>query len=318
MKDLKCVAALLLALLITAVSGAGVCQGLQSVFVLLNQPYKFLCDASICNYAEWRKSFPTDATIAIYRSQLCSVKDAFKEEFSCDGNHLLLKRAKSTDQGKFEFICNRTTIPIRLDVLYALKVNAVEKENITLDCTALSDKDVTWLFNNGTALYYEKGRVITPGKGFEGRVSVEKDCFRTGNFSLTITDLHSTDEGVYRCFVDQTTKGYPHTYKLDVDKKRDQTDSTGTEASDYKTTTIIIIILALIVVILVIGISVLGILYYNAHNQTPEPARTDASETEDMLVHNNNPAPADNDTPLIEYPVQESNPNKSDSSVTTF
>lgn len=87
------------------------------MFVLLNQPYKFLCDASICNYAEWRKSFPTDATIAIYRSQLCSVKDAFKEEFSCDENHLTLKQAKSTDQGKFEFICNRTTIPIRLDVL---------------------------------------------------------------------------------------------------------------------------------------------------------------------------------------------------------
>lgn len=317
MKALKRVAALLLALLITAVSGAGVCQGLQSVFVLLNQPYKFLCDASICNYAEWRKSFPTDATIAIYRSQLCSVKDAFKEEFSCDENHLLLKRAKSTDQGTYVFVCNGTKTQTNLHVLYALKVNAVEKENITLDCTALSDKDVTWLFNNGTALYYEKGGVITPGKGFEGRVSVEKDCFRTGNFSLTITDLHSTDEGVYRCFVDQTTKGYPHTYKLDVDKKRDQTDSTGTEASDYKTTTIIII-LALIVVILVIGISVLGILYYNAHNQTPEPARTDASETEDMLVHNNNPAPADNDTPLIEYPVQESNPNKSDSSVTTF
>lgn len=217
------------------------------------------------------------------------------------------------------FICNEAESQLKLNVLYALKVDKVETEDVTLDCTALSDKDVTWLFNNGTALHYEKGGVITPGKGFEGRVSVEKDCFRTGNFSLTITDLHSTDEGVYRCFVDQdTTEGYPHTYKLHVNKKQDQTDSTGTEASDYKTI-IIIIILALIVVILIIGISVLGILYHKACSQIQKsvPDNTQTSETEHMPLYDNT-TPANNIAPLIELSVQESNTMKPDSSVKTF
>lgn len=312
------VALLLLTLLLTAVSGAGVCRGLQSVFVLLNQPYRFPCDASICDHAEWRKSFPTDATIGRYRDQLCSVQDAFKEEFSCDENQLLLQQAKYTDQGNYMFVCNGTQTLIKLDVLYALKVTAVEKDNITLDCTAHSDKDVTWLFNNEKVLRCTKDGLLTPGKGFEGRVSVKKDSSRTGNFSLTITDLRSTDGGVYRCFVDQeTTKGYPHTYKLDVDKKRDQTDSTCTDASDYKIP--FFIILAFIIVILIIGILVLAILYYKACTKTPtpEPASLPLSETEDMLVKNNT-TPANNDTPLIMCPVQESNTNKPESSVTTF
>ncbi|XP_056331017.1 uncharacterized protein LOC130243017 isoform X2 [Danio aesculapii] len=278
----------------------------------------FPYNASICEHAGWRKSFPTDAAIGRYRNQLCSIEANFGADFSCVGNQLLLKKAKSTDLGTYVFICNKAENQLKLDVLYALKVNAVERADVTLDCTAaLSDKDVTWLFNNGTALHYEKGGLITPGKGFEGRVSLEKDSFRTGDFSLTITNLRSADEGVYRCFVDQeTTKGYPHTYKLDVNKNPEQTACPCTEASDHKTTTTIII-LALSVVLLAICLLVLGILYYKACSQTQnrEPDNTPTSETEHTPLNNNT---ANNHTPLIELSVQESSTMKPDSSVTTF
>lgn len=106
-------------------------------------------------------------------------------------------------------------------------MNAAEKDNITLTCHADSASDVTWLRNSERVMHYKKYGSINLGKAFEGRVSLEKNCFKTGNFSLTITGVRKTDAGIYRCFVDdETTKGYPHAYVLtDVNGKTGKGDS---------------------------------------------------------------------------------------------
>lgn len=88
-------------------------------------------------------------------------------------------------------------------------------DSITLACHADSANDVTWLHNGERVMHYKKDGSINPGKGYEGRVSLEKNCFKTGDFSLTITGVCKTDAGILRCFVDDgTAKGYPHAYAL--------------------------------------------------------------------------------------------------------
>lgn len=92
--------------------------------------------------------------------------------------------------------------------------------NITLDCYAANVNDVTWLHKDEIVLHYKKDGTIIPGKGYERRVSLEKNCLKTGNLSLTITEVRKTDAGLYLCLTDdETTKGYPHTYLLHVNGK---------------------------------------------------------------------------------------------------
>ncbi len=99
----------------------------------------------------------------------------------------------------------------------AQNVNAVEMDNITLNCYAHNAEDVTWLHNNGNVLLYKLGGSMNPGKGYEGRALLEKNCFKTGDLSLTIARVRKEHSGIYRCFVgDGTTKGYPHAYLLHV------------------------------------------------------------------------------------------------------
>lgn len=108
-----------------------------------------------------------------------------------------------------------TDFDLKYSLIDALNVHAAEMDNITLDCHVGNANDVTWLHDNQRVLHYKKDGSINPGKGYEGRVSLEKNCFKTGDFSLTITGVRKTDAGIYRCFVDdEMTEGYPHTYYL--------------------------------------------------------------------------------------------------------
>lgn len=92
-------------------------QGIKSDFVLLNTPYAFPGNASICARAEWSKSSPTEAIIATYQNQKVWIEKGFKEEFTCKENHLLLNSAKFTDRGRYEFVCNGDKDSLKLDVL---------------------------------------------------------------------------------------------------------------------------------------------------------------------------------------------------------
>lgn len=235
-------------------------QGIKTYVAIVNTPYTFPGIGSSCERAEWRKSSPTDATIATYKNKRCLIEKGFREEFSCKENHVLLNSAKYTDSGPYEFVCNGDKKALILDVLCkyslylipikelhesisigtwsvtdfglkypltdALNVYTAEMDNFTLTCHAANARDVTWLYNDTKALHYIEDGTINPGKGYEERVSLEKNCLKIGDLSLTITGVCKKDAGLYRCFVnDETTKGYPQAYLLHVNGKTRKSDS---------------------------------------------------------------------------------------------
>ncbi len=85
--------------------------------MLLNQAYTFPGNASGCHHAEWRKRPPIDTTITTYKNHVCTTGKGFKEDLICKDKHLLLKSAKYTDQGPYEFLCDGDNTAVNLDVL---------------------------------------------------------------------------------------------------------------------------------------------------------------------------------------------------------
>ncbi|XP_067256575.1 uncharacterized protein [Chanodichthys erythropterus] len=306
-------------------------QGTKTYFAIVNAPYTFPGNGSSCERAEWRKeSSPTDATIATNQNQICQIEKGFREEFSCKENHLLLNSAKYTDKGTYEFVCNEEEKALKLDVLYPVNEDTAEMDNITLRCYAASARDVTWLHNDAKVLHYKKGGTITPGKDYEGRVSLEKNCLTTGDHSLTITGVRKTDAGLYQCLLDdETTKGYPHTYLLHVKEKRssprDQTDSNCNEAQTlffYKKTTIILGtllgILTLVVVIYLLYCLTSKLLKDRSTSATTtyHVAKSDDDTTENGSELLCKMSPKNERQSMDSNPVQESNTTENKSSNT--
>lgn len=113
-----------------------------------------------------------------------------------------------------------TDFGLKYSFIDATNVHMAGMDKITLKCFAANANDVTWLHNYDRVLHHKKEGSVNPGTGYEGRVSLEKNCFKTGDLSLTITEVRKTDDGLYRCFVDdETTKGYPHAHRLHVNGK---------------------------------------------------------------------------------------------------
>ncbi|XP_077063223.1 uncharacterized protein LOC143715375 [Siphateles boraxobius] len=285
-------------------------KGIKSDFVLLKTQYTFPGNASICKRAEWSKSFPTGATIATYQNQTFRIGEDFREEFTWKENHPLLNSAKFTDSGQYVFVCDGDKNPFILDVLYAIDVHAAEMDNITLNCHADNTKDATWLHNNERVLQYKKDGSKNPGKGYEGRVSLEKNCFKTGDFSLTIAGVRKTDAGIYRCFVDdEAIKGYPHTYNLSrVNEKRsspeDQTNSNYNEAQTlniYKALTIVFIIISCILILVI----VILVRYYQSTSATATYHVPNRDENDCVLLDNTT-SPKNDSQSMVNHPVQES------------
>ncbi|XP_039537245.1 uncharacterized protein LOC120485506 isoform X2 [Pimephales promelas] len=283
-------------------------QRIPSDFVLLKTPYTFPDNPSSCERAQWRKSSPTEATIATYQNQTWRIEEGFREEFTWKENHLLLNSAKYTDQGYYEFDCNGVKISRILDVLYAKDVHVKEMDNITLDCYAVSPKDVTWLHNKERVLHYNGS--IYSGEGYKGRVSLEENCFKTGDFSLTITGVRETDAGIYRCFKDDETKeGYPHTtYHLaHVNGNRsspgDQTDSNCNEAL-FLRLAIVFGISFILTLILVIVKPELNCQSTSATATDPEPN----SDENGRMMLEDIASPNNDNQPRVRPSVQESEP----------
>ncbi|XP_059363267.1 uncharacterized protein LOC132102687 isoform X2 [Carassius carassius] len=304
---IKAILNLILASTFMGVFFKAVCENIPSGFTLINRPYTFPGNASGCHHAEWRKRPPVDATIATYTDNKCMTEEGFEEEFTCKEQHLLLKAAKYTDQGHYEFICNRATTPTQLDVLYALKLSVEETDNITFTCYSHNAEDVTWLRNKERVLHYTMDGSVNPGKGYEGRASLEKTCFKTGDFSLTISNVGQADAGIYRCFVDdETIKGYPHAYELQVNEKRsspgDQTHPNCNQATlvIYKT---FAVVLGLILVVSAIYWIIIK-LHNRRSTSAPAPQNSEENTTENdrMLMSDIRSTPPTEER----QPVQES------------
>ncbi|XP_067305366.1 uncharacterized protein [Pseudorasbora parva] len=240
--------ALKLALLVSLVEASS--HGIKSDFVLVKTQYTFPGNASSCERAEWRKISPTYATIATYQNQKCTTKKVVN--FTCKENHLVLNSAKKTDLGIYEFICDGDKKTLRLDVLYALNVEAAAMDNITLECYADNANGVTWLHKNDRVLSYKKDGSINIGKGYEERVSLEPKCLKTGDYSLTITGFLKTDAGIYRCFLDdETTKGDPHAHHVN-EKRSSQGNQSDSKCNEAQTLLIALGIISAVLLLVVV------------------------------------------------------------------
>ncbi|XP_073703237.1 uncharacterized protein [Garra rufa] len=290
------------------------CQSIPSGFTLLNQSYTFPGNASACPHAEWKKKLSTDATIATYKNRTCLPEKGFEEEFRCKDNHLLLKSANYSDQGCYEFICDGVKTQNKLDVLYAVNVRVEETDNITLNCYADSAKDVTWLHNNEMVLHSKMDGSMNLSEGYEGRASLKKDCFKTGDLSLTITGVRKADAGTYRCFVDdETVKGDPHASVLDVNEKGSGPgDQADWNCILYKNltiglgTTFPLYIFVTAFVIYRITMKLRKCL--STSDTANQNSEDDATENDSMLMsHVSTTSPTNESQSVVTHPVQESN-----------
>nr|XP_055041074.1 uncharacterized protein LOC129428165 [Misgurnus anguillicaudatus] len=192
-------------------------QTLKFVSAVIDQFVVLPCDLSGCATVQWSQVYPIQTTVAGCHNHRCSVEESFQDRFKFikENSSLLLISAKYNDQGTYRCTCGNIENDVKLEVLVPVNVSAEEFANITLPCYARTQSDVsdvTWLHNNSIVLHYFKNGSMSFGKVYEGRVSLTRDGFRYGDLSLTITKVHKTDAGLYRCFVhDETNKG-DHTH----------------------------------------------------------------------------------------------------------
>ncbi|XP_039465732.1 uncharacterized protein LOC120439096 [Oreochromis aureus] len=81
-------------------------------------------------------------------------------------------------------------------VVLPFKTTADLPENVTVEWTLTEPKHMK-------VHVYESGnnQPVKQDQGYRGRTEMDEDPLRTGNFSLTLKDLHLTDSGVYTCTV---------------------------------------------------------------------------------------------------------------------
>ncbi|KAL4609419.1 hypothetical protein GN956_G23818, partial [Arapaima gigas] len=126
-----------------------------------------------------------------------------------DGNFsLTILPAEYNDEGSY--LCFRDFVQladVRLQVLgkFLLKMSALVGDPVTLPCYASvskqtddSELNIHWAKDGETVLRIQSGS-LTAGSGFENRVNVSLDSVRLGDLSLTLSMVHLSDKGAYRC-----------------------------------------------------------------------------------------------------------------------
>lgn len=122
------------------------------------------------------------------------------------------------DRGLYESTCGDTRV--NLEVVAAGDKSVREGEQVRLNCHLNTDASVTlvkWEKDGALVINITASSLNGNRTGFErGRVSVSPDCFRTGNFSLSIERVRKEDAGVYRCFIAEKTRGVPAAVRMEV------------------------------------------------------------------------------------------------------
>ncbi|KAG9272930.1 hypothetical protein AMEX_G12011 [Astyanax mexicanus] len=126
--------------------------------------------------------------------------------------------------GSYQCRCDEKPIcDVRLTVLVPISVKASVLDRVILPCywNTMKDKaQFQWNMKDQMVLHFEDGK-LTMGKDFEERFFYSEEGYWEGNLSLIINQVCSSDEGLYRCFVNKDDKGYPHSYILSVENPKD-------------------------------------------------------------------------------------------------
>uniref|UniRef100_A0A8B9RBF6 Ig-like domain-containing protein n=1 Tax=Astyanax mexicanus TaxID=7994 RepID=A0A8B9RBF6_ASTMX len=117
------------------------------------------------------------------------------------------------------FPCFSPILNTPVHSLVPISVKASVLDRVILPCywNTMKDKaQFQWNMKDQMVLHFEDGK-LTMGKDFEERFFYSEEGYWEGNLSLIINQVCSSDEGLYRCFVNKDDKGYPHSYILSVE-----------------------------------------------------------------------------------------------------
>ncbi|KAL0173288.1 hypothetical protein M9458_033599, partial [Cirrhinus mrigala] len=176
-------------------------------------------------------------------------------------------------------------------------------DNTILHCYARNAKDVTWLHNTEKVLHSKMHGSINASKDYEGRASLAKDCFNTGDLSLTIAGVRKGDAGIYRCFVDdETVKGIPDASVLHVNETHSSPgDQTDCNCNIYKNLTISFGTISVTVFV------IYHITMKLRKRQSTSDSKDGTTEKDRMLMSDICiTSPTNESQPVVTHPVQES------------
>ncbi|MFT7817615.1 uncharacterized protein LOC108927180, partial [Arapaima gigas] len=130
----------------------------------------------------------------------------FTKEGIKDGNFFVtISPVEYNDRGLYDcFTEFEHLAAVTLEVLET-EMSALVGDPVTLPCYASvskqtddSELNIHWAKDGETVLRIQSGS-LTAGSGFENRVNVSLDSVRLGDLSLTLSMVHLSDKGAYRC-----------------------------------------------------------------------------------------------------------------------
>ncbi|XP_007244077.2 uncharacterized protein LOC103036856 [Astyanax mexicanus] len=216
---------LIIWIILTALVGLSISANSETVN--LGERVILPCEQECVSDVKWSKIIPDYRVVAQCSNRICNFEEGVQNRVSVSPEKiplLIFTSAAYTDMGSYECRCDGKPIcDVRLTVLVPISVKAAVLDRVILPCywNTMKDKaQFQWNMKDQMVLHFEDGK-LTMGKDFEERFFYSEEGYWEGNLSLIINQVQSSDEGLYRCFVNKDDKGYPHSYILSIENPKD-------------------------------------------------------------------------------------------------